>query len=33
MRAAETIELEDDILLRQDGRDIAALTITIAGRR
>jgi uncharacterized protein YuzE len=32
-RATETIELEDDILLRKDGRDIVALTIMSAGRR
>ncbi len=32
-RATETIELEDDILLHKDGRDIVALTIMSAGRR
>jgi uncharacterized protein YuzE len=32
-RATETIELEDDILIRKDGRDIVGLTILNASRK
>ncbi len=32
-RATETVELEDDILIRKDGRDVVGLTILNASRR
>ncbi len=32
-RATETLELEDDILIRKDGKDIVGLTILNAGSR
>jgi len=32
-RATETVELEDDILIRKDGKEIVGLTILNASRR
>ena len=32
-RATETVELEDDILIRKDGKDIVGLTTLNASRR
>jgi len=32
-RATETLELEDDILIRKEGRDIVGLTILNASRK
>jgi len=32
-RATETVELDDDILVRKDGRDIVGLTIMNASRK
>ncbi len=32
-RATETVELEDDILIRKDGKEVVGLTILNASRR